>query len=561
MIRKRLYRFLVVIACFMAVVFTTFNVYADEVGAGGTTNGYVWGTNVYTFYYVYDSEADAIKLHIETLMNVSEFGGPNYTYKGIDDHTPLFVNWPLLGHSLEDAIDDMCRIGGYNMSVSEVKSKLNALGYRDRGNGIWEWANGYMTYVVMSKIRPKEHTIAYDANGGTGAPGNQKKVEGETLYLSSKKPTRTGYTFKHWQCSAGSYYVPGERYYRDQDGGTVTMKAVWEDKTAPSCSSLTATPNYWSSGNGTVSFSFYDGGSGISTIQMQRYSYVTNKWDIIYDFDIWGNGVNLYGSYTEKSEGVFYYWLKVTDFAGNVTTVNSNAIYLDHSNPVINGLSNTVTSWTNRAPVISVSATDYLSGTGYSGSGVRLIEIKDEAGHVVASGSNSVSYTVQSQYEGVHKWYVTAKDNVGHTSSNSVTTMYDITSPGIDGTESNHVVNGVTYSGYCKDNIINQHIDDEIRRSVNGANNSSGIKSVILYRVNGNNREVIYSDSTKKTFSTSNMHNAFDMYYEIQSNEKAASYYEIIVTDFAGNKTVKKITSQYSLLSWFHTSINRSSYN
>ena len=40
-----------------------------------------------------------------------------------------------------------------------------------------------------------------------------------------------------------------------------------------------------------------------------------------------------------------------------------------------------------------------------------------------------------------------------------------------------------------------------------------------------------------------------------------ASYYEIIVTDFAGNITRKKLTSQYSLLTWFHTSIDRSSYN
>ena len=32
---------------------------------------------------------------------------------------------------------------------------------------------------------------------------------------------------------------------------------------------------------------------------------------------------------------------------------------------------------------------------------------------------------------------------------------------------------------------------------------------------------------------------------------------EHIVTDFAGNTVKKKLTSQYSLLSWFHTSIDR----
>lgn len=122
------------------------------------------------------------------------------------------------------------------------------------------------------------------------------------------------------------------------------------------------------------------------------------------------------------------------------------------------------------------------------------------------------------------------------------------------------VVNGVTHSGYCKDNIINQHIDDESSRSENGANQSSGIKSVILYQVTGHNRKVIYSDQTQKMFEEPDTHSFFDMYYEIPRTENKSSYYEIIVMDFAGNKTTKKLISQYSLLSWFHTSIDRSTY-
>lgn len=154
------------------------------------------------------------------------------------------------------------------------------------------------------------------------------------------------------------------------------------------------------------------------------------------------------------------------------------------------------------------------------------------------------------------------KDAVGHTRTESVRTKYDITKPGIDGTEITFVrPDGVTVSGYCQDNIINQHIDDEITRSSNGANLCSGVKSVILYRVTGSNREVIYSDQTRKDFALPDTHSNFDMYYEIQRSEQNVSYYEIIVTDFAGNRATKKLTSQYSLLSWFHTSIDRSSYN
>ena len=70
----------------------------------------------------------------------------------------------------------------------------------------------------------------------------------------------------------------------------------------------------------------------------------------------------------------------------------------------------------------------------------------------------------------------------------------------------------------------------------------------------------IRTDRTQKTFAASDTHSYFDMYYEITSDEKTVSYYEIIVTDFAGNRVKKKLTSQYSLLSWFHTSIDRSTY-
>ena len=71
---------------------------------------------------------------------------------------------------------------------------------------------------------------------------------------------------------------------------------------------------------------------------------------------------------------------------------------------------------------------------------------------------------------------------------------------------------------------------------------------------------MIYSDSTKVVFNAPNTHSYFDMHYEITADEKEASYYEIIIVDFAGNRTIKKLISQYSLLSGFHTSIDRSSY-
>ena len=528
--------------------------------------------------------------------------------------------------------------GGYNFTVAEVKSKLNELGYYDKGNGVWKYNGGYLTYISATKIRPqpKNHTVTYDANGGSGAPGNQLKTEnvtltlsytrptrtgynfinwsasiggtynpgssythdqdggtvnmkanwspwthtvtydanggsgapgnqtktyGSVLTLSSKVPTKTGYSFKGWDASIGGTYQPGGTYGHDQNGGTVTLKAKWVDDIAPSCSSFTAVPNYWSAGNGTVSFTVRDQGSGLASVKLQRYSDVSKSWSDVKTWSYSGTTESQSGTYTETSEGVFYYRLIITDKAGNTTTKTSNYIYLDHSNPVINGVENTVTDWTNVAPTIIVSATDYLYGTSYNGSGLSKIVIKDDVGSIVASGINSTSYTLAKKYEGKHTWTITATDNVGHSSTKTITTKYDCTAPGIDGTEITFVTpDGKTVSGYCQDNVISQHIDDEISRSPNGANLSSGVKSVILYRVTGNTREVINTNRTKKIFTSSDTHSYFDMYYEIADTEKRVSYYEIIVVDFAGNTVKKKLTSQYSLLSWFHTSIDRSSY-
>ena len=74
------------------------------------------------------------------------------------------------------------------------------------------------------------HTVSYNANGGSGAPGNQTKWYGSVLTLSSTRPTRTGYSFQGWATSAsGSVaYQPGGSYSADAN---ITLYAVWKADT------------------------------------------------------------------------------------------------------------------------------------------------------------------------------------------------------------------------------------------------------------------------------------------------------------------------------------------
>lgn len=227
---------------------------------------------------------------------------------------------------------------------------------------------------------------------------------------------------------------------------------------------------------------------------------------------------------------------------------------------MIIGVENTNTEWTNVAPSIAVRSTDYLTETVTAGSGLRSVKIYNDKGNLVASGSNQTSYTLRENDEGERTFVIEATDNVGHISRSSVTTKYDITPPGIDGTEITFVRDGIVVSGYMQDNIMDQHIDDEIVRSVHGANKSSGIKSVIVYKVTGTKEEVIYLDTTYHQFASPDTHSYFDVYYDINQTEDVVDYYLIITKDFAGNQTKKKLTSQRTLLTMFRTSIDRGAY-
>lgn len=75
--------------------------------------------------------------------------------------------------------------------------------------------------------------VSYNANGGSGAPGNTYfygSTEGITL--SGTVPTRTGYTFKGWATSSGASvatYSPGE-YIGTRSSG-LALYAVWQINT------------------------------------------------------------------------------------------------------------------------------------------------------------------------------------------------------------------------------------------------------------------------------------------------------------------------------------------
>lgn len=86
--------------------------------------------------------------------------------------------------------------------------------------------NNSTTYTVANGSKAS-WTVSYNANGGTGAPGNQSKVYNTALTLSTTEPTRPGYLFRGWatsQTATEATYQPGDSYTAN---AALTLYAVW----------------------------------------------------------------------------------------------------------------------------------------------------------------------------------------------------------------------------------------------------------------------------------------------------------------------------------------------
>lgn len=87
----------------------------------------------------------------------------------------------------------------------------------------------YKATVSGSETVPRPtYSVNYNANGGSGAPAGQTKTYGQTLTLSSVKPTRAGYNFLGWATSSTATtatYQPGGSYTTNAG---ITLYAVWQ---------------------------------------------------------------------------------------------------------------------------------------------------------------------------------------------------------------------------------------------------------------------------------------------------------------------------------------------
>lgn len=134
------------------------------------------------------------------------------------------------------APDEQTKWHGTNLTLSSTKptrSGYSFQGWATSASGSAAYAAG-ASYSANASVtlyavwKANTYSVAYNANGGSGAPAAQTKTYGKALTLSSAKPTRTNYTFKGWGTSASATTVSYSAGATYTTNAAITLYAIWE---------------------------------------------------------------------------------------------------------------------------------------------------------------------------------------------------------------------------------------------------------------------------------------------------------------------------------------------
>ena len=122
---------------------------------------------------------------------------------------------------------------GYTFKGWTKEQGSSTIGYSP-GDAIGDDADVTL-YAVWSQNVTKTWSIIYNANGGYNTPEKQTANVGQSITITSSKPTRNGYTFLGWSTWSEATepeiaFTPGYSYKSDYN---FTLYAVWKEKGKP----------------------------------------------------------------------------------------------------------------------------------------------------------------------------------------------------------------------------------------------------------------------------------------------------------------------------------------
>lgn len=167
-------------------------------------------------------------------------------------------------------------LGNVTKGAVAYIDKASGTGSGDWGHVTFNGVSGYCSMQYMKKLNT--YTVSYNANGGSGAPSSQTKIQDVALTLSSSKPTRSGYTFLGWATSSSATsakYSAGGSY---TSNAGVTLYAVWKSNACTHSYSSTATKAATCSTAGTRTYTCTKCGNSYTESIAATGNHVYGSW-------------------------------------------------------------------------------------------------------------------------------------------------------------------------------------------------------------------------------------------------------------------------------------------
>jgi len=244
----------------------------------------------------------------------------------------LYAQWTAVSYTITwspngGSVTPTSNSGAYGSSVTAPTPTLtgNTFLYWRDGTTDLNYANqlsagGSWTIIGSTTFYARwsvdTYTVAFNANGGSGAPASQTKTYNQSLTLSSTAPTRTGYTFAGWNTAAngtGTDYSAGGSYTQNE---AVTLYAKW------TVIQYTVT---WDANGGTVSptSSTVNSGNSVTAPTPTRSGFTFSTWR---NPQTGGDPVFIAagGSYTPTINITFYAIWTAIPVVGSVSSITGS---------------------------------------------------------------------------------------------------------------------------------------------------------------------------------------------------------------------------------------------
>ena len=243
----------------------------------------------------------------------------------INKYTITFIKEPAdkIGGEASNIIKSCYAISGQSCSITSPtieKTGYTIISWNTNKNATTSTWNINTSKSISSSatyypiLKANIYTITYNANGGSGGPSSQsyKYAPNGNIYLSSDRPSKTGYTFMGWSESpsaTSASYSPGQ-WWGTHNANNYTLYAVWEKNQVPPTLTYTPSASRKQESGTKITLTCKDNsGTGMKEAKIEDNGTVST-------------GVTTASDYlnTTRSKGDITTVFTCTDNAGNVTT-------------------------------------------------------------------------------------------------------------------------------------------------------------------------------------------------------------------------------------------------